>query len=290
MCSSVESADQLRYRKSLLLTQQMLLNSTKNELNSKTSSDVNATLLGIQNSLSDLRTLIEGGVDKLLQMEVECFTRVNLTVCGDIIGGHTAFRALLQDIAEHYAQAEYLESLLVGKSTTIKVLQKRLVEVTTELRMVDALIAKAEETETEMAIDTRTDNDADVSSCPDEGQVRFSFDSRGVDVEEMCDEEGEGEGEGSGGDDNMDCIDVQVPANTTINKMWNVHSCSIENELKSFGHLRNFTNLMDSAPIKISASLLKVKVRRPWFQVPIFEDSEHFTMVSAVYVTKACIH
>ena len=269
--------------KSLLLTQQTLLNATKNELSSKTSASVDKTLKEISGNLAELRTLIDGGVEKLLQMEVECFTRVNLTVCGDIIGGHMAFRSLLQDISEHHAQAEYLHSILTGRASTVAVLQEKLLQVSSELTAVNAMISDADTAETADSIDARTNEDTDIGSCPDEGQVRFSFDSRSVDTIEACMEEEDVEEEeegGSGASNKVECLDVEVPANSTINGMWNVHSCPIESELMSFGILQNFTQLMNSVPLKVSASLLKVEVHRPWFQEAIFEDSEHFTMVS----------
>ena len=75
-------------------------------------------------------------VEKLLYTEVEYFTKVNLTVCGDTIGGHTAFHSLLEDISEHYAQAEYLKSILEGKSKAVSTIQEKLVEVHSELQRV----------------------------------------------------------------------------------------------------------------------------------------------------------
>lgn len=268
-----------------MLTQQILLNSTMNELSAKTSASVNQTLESIHDSLLQLRTLIDRGVEKLLQMEVECFTRVNLTVCGDIIGGHTAFRSLLVDISEHYAQAEYLKAILQGKSSAISTIREKLVDIFSELQRIQAMINHAEKTETAESVDMSTSSDADVSSCPDQGQIKFAFDSRTVNSDEYCEdeeyfEEGEeGEGEGSG-DMIKECVDVEVPANSTERNIWDVHSCPIESELSSFRLLHNFTQLVNSVPIKIFASLQKVKVHRPWFQPSIFEDSEHFTIVS----------
>jgi len=52
--------------------------------------------------------LIHNSGDRLLQIEVECFTRVNLTMCGVIINGHKAFREILQEITENFEQEEYL--------------------------------------------------------------------------------------------------------------------------------------------------------------------------------------
>ena len=251
-----------------------------NELNSKTSDSVNQTLYSIHNNLADLRVLIDRGVEKLLHMEVECFTKVNLTVCGDIIGGHTAFRSLLEDISEHYAQAEYLKSILEGKSKAVSTIQEKLVEVHSELQHEEAMIERAERFETAASIDMSTSTDADVSSCPDRGQIRFMFDSRSVDSGEYCEGYADEEWEEGGDGEASDCLDVEIPADSANNDLWNVHSCPVESELRSFGLLQNFSQLMNSVPLKISASLQRVKVHRPWFQASIFEDNEHFTIVS----------
>ena len=259
------------------MTQLALLNATNNELNSKTNEDVNNTLRAIEENLAELTTMIENGVDKLIQMEVDCFTRINLTVCGEIIDGHTAFRSLLQEIAEHFEKAEYLESILIGRNRSIEVIRQKLTTVTRELRIIENQITAADKKETEEAIDSSTSSNTDVMSCPALGQVRFIFDSRSINTNQNCQR-----GENSPAEDS--CIDFEVPANATSKDLWNVHSCAVDSELKSLGLYNNFTKLMNSAPVKITASLLRVNVHRPWFDASIFEDTEHYKMASS-YVT-----
>ena len=260
----------MRYKKSLLLAQQALLNATKNELSSKTTAEINNTLQEIKRSLSDLRDLVKNGVDKLLHMEVECFTRVNLTVCADIINGHTAFRFLLQEVSEHFAQAEYLKSILEGRSDSVQEIERKLSKIFSDLITINAQITKAGKAETAESIDATTSTDTNVIGCPGAKQLKFAFDSRQVDTDLHCQESGNG---------TRNCIDIEVPINATSTNLWNIHSCPVDSELKSFKVFDNFTKLMNSVPVKISASLLKVTVNRRWFDRSIFENVDHFTMV-----------
>ena len=156
ICSLPESADELQYKKSLLLAKQALLNATKSELNNKTSSDIEKTQVDIERNLAEIKRLIDNGVDKLLQMELECFTRVNLTVCADIIDGHTAFQSLLQELAEHFMQSEYLKSILNRKSEVLEIIKNKLTEVKNELKILDTQISKRERKEASEAIDSST--------------------------------------------------------------------------------------------------------------------------------------
>lgn len=261
-----ESADQLRYKKSLLLTKQALLNATSIELSNTTSHDVDERLRKLQKSKEELLILVQNGVDKLLQMEVECFTRINLTVCGAIVEGHTAFRIILEDITEHFEQAEYLESILKGRENTLPVLRGKLNEVSSNIKIMDAQISRADKDEIAEDIDASTSSDSDLTSCPALGQIKFTFDSRVV--TDCSDLEG------------IECFDSRVPVNATTKHLWNVHSCTVDSEMQSFNLLSNFTKLMNSVPVKVTASLQKVNVLRSWFDIAIFKDADHFTMVS----------
>ena len=263
-----ESADELQYKKSLLLAKQALLNATRSELNNKTSSDIEKTQIDIERNLAEIKRLIDNGVDKLLQMELECFTRVNLTVCADIIDGHTAFQSLLQELAEHFMQSEYLKSILNRKSEVLEIIKNKLTEVKNELKLLDTQISKRERKEASEAIDSSTTTSSQATSCPEVGQIKFSFDSDNI--VDYC------QGDSSA----IECIDVEVPANATNRDLWNVGSCTVDSNLKAFEVYDQFRGLMNSRPIKISASLLKVEVHRPWLDVSIFENADHFTMVS----------
>lgn len=257
----------------MLLAKQALLVATRSELNNKTSSDIARTQTDIERSLDSIRQLIDNGVDKLLQMELECFTRVNLTVCGEIIDGHVAFRSLLEELAEHFMQSEYLTSILNRKSEVLKVIQDKLSEVVSEIKILDSQIVKRERLEASDAIESSTTSSSESTSCPGVGQIKFTFDSHSINSDEYCQEQGTNVDQGN-------CIDIAVPANATSKDLWNVKSCTVDSELRSFNVLDPFVKLMNSIPVKISASLLKVNVHRPWFDSSLFEDADHFTMVS----------
>lgn len=257
----------------MLLAKQALLVATRSELNNKTSEDIARTQTDIKRSQESIQQLIDNGVDKLLQMELECFTRVNLTVCGEIIDGHTAFRSLLEELAEHFMQSEYLTSILNRKNEVLKVIQDKLSEVVSEIKILDSQIAKREREETSEAIESSTSSSSESTSCPGVGQIKFTFDSHSINSDEYCQER-------ATDTDLIDCIDVEVPANATSRDLWNVNSCTVDSELRSFNVLDPFIKLMNSIPVKISASLLKVDVHRPWFDTSLFENADHFTMVS----------
>jgi len=208
-------------------------------------------------------------------MEVECFTKVDLTTCGDIVGGHTAFSNLLEDVADHHAQAEYLQSILLGRSNAIRVINQKLLDVASQLSALETMIDAKEESEMAQSLEVGTNDGIDISSCPESGLIKFIFDARSVDTD-FCQEEEFLD------DEEVECVDFELPVNASDKSLWNVHSCSIESKLQSFGLLENFTRMMNSVPIKISASLQKVEVHRSWFQPGIFEDSEHFTIVSVL--------
>ena len=268
-----ESSDELQHRKSILMAKMALLNATEKELNSKTSADVNRTLVQINESLSEITRLIKNGVDKLLQMEVECFTRVNLTVCGEISDGQNAFRYLLEELAEHYAHAEYLKSILNSAPEVIAVIQQEINQVKQDINILDADITVATKVETKETIDSSTANDAETASCPEVGQIKFTFNSQSYDY---CQ------------NDIADCIDLEIPANVSLRNLWNVRSCSIDSELIAFGRYDDFTELMNSIPLRITASLLKVDVHRTWFDPSVFESDSHFMMVSNLASLSTC--
>ena len=195
-------------------------------------------------------------------------------MCAEIIDGHTAFRSLLEELAEHIMQSEYLKSILDRKTQVLEIIQEKLSEVNSDVRVLDVQISKRERGEASEAIDASTSSSSDATSCPGVGQIKFTFDSQHVNSEEYCQEHADTDA------NQMDCIDVEVPANATSRDLWNVNSCTVDSELKSFEVFESFVELMNSVPVKITASLLKVDVHRPWFDPSLFEDSTHYTMVS----------
>ena len=98
MYSVQESADELWYRKSLLQAEQALLNASREELHNITSEDIKYTLEQINNSVAELDNNIQNAVDKLLQFEIECFTRVNASACELIVDGHMAFNRIVDKL------------------------------------------------------------------------------------------------------------------------------------------------------------------------------------------------
>ena len=270
-CRLPESADELRYKKSLLLTKQALLNATSVELNNVTNDEINRRADVLAEKKSDLLRLVQNGVDKLLQMEVECFTRVNLTVCGEIIDGHAAFREILQEITEHFEQAEYLESILRGRENTLPVLNEKLSKVKQDLQSVSSEIVNANRREIAEDIDASTSSDYEAASCPALGQIKFTFDSqlKVAEIQQQCLR-------------NLNCLDFRVPVNATLRSLWDVHSCTVDSELDAFNQSQNFTSLMNSVPVKVTASLQKVEVKRSWLDMDIFRETKHFTMVTVI--------
>ncbi len=133
-----------------------LLNATKKELSSQTSADVDRKREQIKESLSNLSALIENGVDKLMHMEVQCFAAVNLTVCGEIENGHAAFRYLLEELAEHYDQANYLDSILKKTPKIIEVLNRQINQVNVDIKNLERQIATVSRSEMAEAIDSST--------------------------------------------------------------------------------------------------------------------------------------
>lgn len=270
-----ESSDELRYRKSILKAQQALINATKNDLSDDTNDDVKRTQELIKKNLDALNKLIQNAVDKLLHMEVECFTHANISVCGDIIDGHTAFRYLLQNVSEHFAQQGYLESIIEGRYQSITVLEQKLAEISAKIKTLDQLIETAAKREISETVEESTGQNTVETSCPEAGKIHFNFHSNNTDVSSECDSP----------DDNLPdgeeyCVDHRIPANATNKKLWNLHSCSVDNELKEFQSYYDFSKLMNSAMAMLSTTLIKVDIHRPWLDLTLFDNTQHYTMVS----------
>ncbi len=252
------------------MTKQALLNATAAELNNITSQEINRRLEVLAEKKAQLMQLVQNGVDRLLQMEVECFTRVNLSMCGEILEGHAAFREILQEISEHFEHAEYLESILKGRVNTLPVLKQKISSVNQELETLTTKINNADKKEIADDIEASTSSNYEITSCPALGQVKFTFDAhlKEAEIKSKCSSHV------------MECADFRVPVNASMRSLWDVHSCAVDSELKSFNQYQNFTALMNSVPVKVSASLQKVEVKRSWLDSSIFKETNHYTMVS----------
>ena len=279
LCSIAESADELHYRKSLLETEQALLTASRKELSNITSEDIKYTLDLINRSIADLDTKVNNAVDKLLQYEIECFTSVNASACEVIVDGHTAFKQILDKIAEHFEQANYLQSLLNRRNESLSVIDQKLLNTATQISALDAKIRTAELKQIEMDMDLSSNNNIETRSCPEKGKIHFTFNTEDTTpYSYLCN--GATEPDQDGQEENLPfCPDDRIPINVSQSTLWNLASCSVDNQLQAFGLYDNFTQLMNSAQVKITASLSKVDIHRPWFDETIFRDKEHFTLV-----------
>ena len=256
--------------------EQALLNASREELSNITSEDIKYTLEQISKSVADLDIKVQNAVDKLLQYEIECFTSVNVSACGVIVNGHAAFKRVLDKIAEHFEQAGYLQSLLRSREDSVKIITQKLQNSVTQINILDGKIQSAKLLQMEKDIDWSSSNNIETRSCPEEGNIHFTFDTNHVTLDSnFCSDIGHSQGE-----QRPYCPDERVPVNISNSKLWSVASCSVDNQLHDFGLYNNFTRLMNSAPAKVTASLSKVDIHRPWFDDNIFRDWEHFTMVS----------
>lgn len=267
------------------------MNASRDELNNITSEDIKYTLAQINRSVVELDKNIENAVDKLLQFEMECFTRVNASACEVIVNGHTAFKRILDKIAEHFEQASYLQSLLTSRNESISIIDQKLKSTATEINLLDTKIKAADMVEIEKDIDLSSNNNIETRTCPDEGKVHFTFDTRHtIPDPSVCG--GTSDSQNEEGQGLPYCHDERIPANVSTATLWNVASCSVDQQLRAFGLYENFTHLMNSAPAKVTASLSKVDIHRSWFDETIFRDFEHFTMVSVTqtfpYLEKYC--
>ena len=259
-------------------TEQALLNASRNELSNITSEDIKYTLELINSSIADLDTKVNNAVDKLLQYEIECFTSVNASACELIVNGHTAFKQILDKIAEHFEQASYLQSLLNRRNESLSVIDQKLQSTATQIKVLDSKIKTAELKQIQKDMDLSSNNNIETRSCPEEGNIHFTFDTENTVLDSyLCNDDVAEDGKG----ENLPyCRDERVPVNVSQSMLWNVASCSVDNQLNAFGLHDNFIRLMNLAQAKITASLSKVDIHRPWFDETIFRDWEHFTLVS----------
>ena len=116
-----------------------------------------------------------------------------------------------------------------------------------------------------MDMDLSSNNNIKTRSCPEKGKIHFTFDTEDTIVTPylyLCngatklDQDGRQEG-------NLPfCPDDCIPVNFSQSTLWNLVSCSVDNQLQAFGLYDNFTQLMNSAQVKITTSLSKVDIHR----------------------------
>ena len=275
-----QSADELRYLRSMYKAQYALLNASRNELHNITSKDIQYTLEKINSSLENLSKTVKNAIDKLMQYQIECFTQVNASACKIITSGETVFKFVLDKIAEHYEQASYLQAVLDSRNESIIVIGEKLDKITGQMDFLDAKIQTAERERIDKDADVAANINFDAKSCPTAwGRTLFTYESDHTALDAVtC----SGKVAVNVGNNTMVpyCLDERIPVNTSRRLLWNLASCSVDLQTKSFHRYKAFITLMNTASSKISASLTKVDVKRAWFDEAIFRDWEHFTVVS----------
>lgn len=276
-----QSADEFRYLKSMLQAQYALLNASRNELNNITSKDIQFTLEKINLSLQDLRKTVTNAIDKLTQFQIECFTQVNASACKIISKGENAFKFILDKIAEHYEQASYLESVLNSRNESVVVLGEKLVDIAGDAQALDSMIHRAEQKRIERDADISTKETFEAKACPSTwGKTLYSYNTEDTILDNVtC----SGNVSLDIGNDTMVpyCLDERIPVRTSERPLWNLASCSVDYHAKGFGRYESFIALMNTVRSKISASLIKVDIKRGWFDEAIFRNWEHFSLVSS---------
>ena len=267
LCSLPESADELRYQISLIQAQIASLNATMVTLYSQSDEEVQKEMENVAQKLQELNQMVETGVGVLQRMEISCFMKLDIAACQNISDGRSAFHFLLQEVAERYAQVEYLNSILNRRRKFISILQDRVSELNAQKKAVQHQLDKTETSELSETISVQ-----EQAKCStEEGRVQLDFKTEEVLIDSDCVRRQESDG--------IYCNDdFLLPANVTHRELWHLESCTVDSELRAFGLLKNFTEALNGAHTQITASLLKVDILRPWFDITVFEDS-HMKMV-----------
>ena len=207
-------------------------------------------------------------VKDLLHNEIYCFTGASSDACSAINNGYTGFRYALDQIAEHFAQVDYLESVLTASSSDgyYDIIDSKLAIIASNLTVLDSKIAMAEQKEQKQALDISTSHSTPtLNTCADCDAVKFTFNSETV--------------QGGCGNGTISCDYHMVPLDALNRNMWDIRSCAVDNELKSFGLYNGFVEQMHGTEFYVTVSLKKVVVNRPWFDVNLFKDKDKYKMV-----------
>jgi hypothetical protein len=260
--------------------QHALLKASRNELHNITSKDIQYTLKKINASLENLGATVKNAIDKMMQYQIECFTQVNASACEIITSGETAFKFIVDKIAEHYEQAAYLQAILNSRNESIIVIGDKMDEITRDIDALNSRIEIAERERIDKDTEVVANTNFDVKSCPTAwGKTLFTYESDHTVLDTVtC----SGKVALDVGNNTMVpyCLDEKVPVNTSERLLWNLASCSVDLQTKAFHRYKDFIILMNTSPSKVSAALTKVKIKRAWFDEAIFRDWEHFTLVS----------
>jgi hypothetical protein len=262
-----------------------MLKASQNELHNITSKDIIYTLDKINSSLLNLDEKVNNAIDKLMQFQVECFTQVNASACKIISTGENAFKFILDKMAEHYEQAEYLDSVLKGRNLSIIVISEKLIDIQRQISALISMIDRADRDNIERNTDLTSRENFEVKSCPITwGKTLYTYESDNTILDDVtC----SGKLTFDIGNNTMVpyCLDGRIPIDSTKRLLWNLVSCSVDHHAKGFGRYNDFLSLMNTAKSKISATLTKVDIQRTWFDEAIFRNWEYFSLVSIKILT-----
>ena len=239
LCSLPESADELRYQISLIQAQIASLNATMVTLYSQSDEEVQKEMENVVQKLQELNQMVETGVGVLQRMEISCFMKLDIAACQNISDGRSAFHFLLQEVAERYAQVEYLNSILNRRRKFISILQDRVSELDAQKKAVQHQLDKTETSELSETISVQ-----EQAKCStEEGRVQLDFKTEEVLIDSDCVQRQE-----SPEKDGIYCNDdFLLPANVTHRELWHLESCTVDSELRAFGLLKNFTEALIEA-------------------------------------------
>ena len=265
-----QSSDQLRYQLSLLQAQQALMNAAKNDIAIQTNEDVNTSLIKINVILETLHERVRNAVNTLMQMEVDCFAKVDLEACGSITDTQAAFKTLLSDVAKYYEQVAYLESILTGRNEMLPVFLEKLGDVAGRIKSLDKQISEAKKAETRESIDITTGGQVDPltrTTGEEAGMTEFIFCTSMFETDySFCENEPE---------NIQKCTDIRIPPLATQSPLWSMRSSAIDPASAGMLHAT-----LSSVETEIRATIQKVDIVRPWLNPDILMDPNIYTMVS----------
>ena len=281
--SPLQSVDELMYRKAVLLTQQSMLLLIK-DMDNENSDQLNNSISNIEQNLVALQQSANSTMETLLEKEANCYTAMNASACSEINNFYTNFRYTMDHLAEHYAQVDYLKSLLVNNfsHTVESLIVTKSKEIEHQLMTLDAKISVAVSVERKEMLDTKSAHKSPlVNSCSDDDEIKFSFSSSSVSVPSSS----------SCAEISDNCSYLMVPPGALENSLWGVQSCSVDSALKSLSLYERLMDQMRNASFYVTASLTKVMIERPWFDTNLFEETQKYKMVSIKFVlTIWCLH
>ena len=272
------STDELRYKLAVLLTEEALAITMMGEVIGQSHEQLLNRLDQVKNSLTLLHTSANDTLKAITKSESDCYTGTNVSACDAMNSQYTNFRFTLDRMTDHYAQVEYLRSAIYSEPIDIDVIDRRLAKLSTQIRSLEAQIQASDFAEREKELELRTSHVVP-TTCTDPEHTRFTFDSKTA-------------------DSNYDCSNFipvgssywMVPPQVLTRNVWDVRSCEVDDELRSYivpdafssqdkNLYDEFKKEIDNADFNITASLTKVRIERPWFDLHLFTEPNKYDMV-----------